>query len=94
MPVSKEALDEIALSEGEYELIVQRLGREPNEVELGMFGSLWSEHCGYKHSKPLLKFFPAKGKRVLTRVGEENAGAVDIGDGLSIVMKMESHNHP
>lgn len=94
MPISKEFLDEIALNEKEYELIVQRLGREPNEVELGMFGALWSEHCGYKHSKLLLKLLPAKGKRVLTRVGEENAGAVDIGDGLSIVMKMESHNHP
>ena len=54
MPFSKEALEEVALSESEYELIVQRLGREPSEVELGMFGSLWSEHCGYQHSKPLL----------------------------------------
>ncbi len=94
MPVLREVLDEIALSQSEYELIVHRLGREPNEVELGMFGALWSEHCGYKHSKPLLKLLPTKGKRVLTRVGEENAGAVDVGDGLSIVMKMESHNHP
>ena len=94
MPVSKQVLDEIALSQSEYELIVQRLGREPNEVELGMFGALWSEHCGYKHSKLLLKLLPTKGKRILTRVGEENAGAVDVGDGLSIVMKMESHNHP
>jgi phosphoribosylformylglycinamidine synthase II len=94
MPVSKEVLDEIALSEKEYELIVQRLGREPSKVELGMFGALWSEHCGYKHSKPLLKLLPTKGKGVLTRVGEENAGAVNIGDGLSLVMKMESHNHP
>ena len=50
MPVSKEALDEIALSQKEYQLIVERLGREPTEVELGMFGALWSEHCGYKHS--------------------------------------------
>ena len=94
MPVSKEALEEVALSEAEYQLIVERLGREPTEVELGMFGSLWSEHCGYKHSKPLLKLFPTKSKRVLTTAGEENAGAVDIGDGLSVVMKMESHNHP
>ena len=94
MPVSKETLDEVALSEPEYELIVQRLGREPSIVELGMFGSLWSEHCGYKHSKPLLQLLPTTGKRVLTRIGEENAGAVEIGDGLSIVMKMESHNHP
>lgn len=94
MPVPKEFLDEIALSEAEYQLIVKRLGREPTEVELGMFGALWSEHCGYKHSKLLLRMFPTRGKRVLIRAGEENAGAVDIGNGLSIVMKVESHNHP
>ncbi len=94
MPVSKETLDEIALSEAEYRLIVERLGREPTEVELGLFGALWSEHCGYKHSKPLLSMFPNTGRRVLVKAGEENAGAVDIGDGLSVVMKMESHNHP
>lgn len=94
MPVSKEVLDEIALSEAEYELIVQRLGREPTEVELGMFGALWSEHCGYKHSKALLRLLPSRSKNVLVKPGEENAGVVDIGDGLVIVMKMESHNHP
>ena len=94
MPVSKETLDEIALSEAEYRLIVERLGREPTEVELGLFGALWSEHCGYKHSKLLLSMFPNTGRRVLVKAGEENAGAVDIGDGLSVVMKMESHNHP
>ncbi len=94
MPVSKEALDEVALSEQEYQLIVDKLGREPSEVELGMFGSLWSEHCGYKHSKALLKQFPSTGKRVLVKPGEENAGVVDIGDGLVVVMKIESHNHP
>jgi phosphoribosylformylglycinamidine synthase len=90
----KEALDKVALSEKEYELIVQQLGHEPTEVELGMFGSLWSEHCGYKHSKPLLKLLPSKGKHVLVGPGEENAGVVDIGDGQVVVMKMESHNHP
>ncbi|MGD0353255.1 MAG: phosphoribosylformylglycinamidine synthase subunit PurL [Dehalococcoidia bacterium] len=94
MPVSKETLDEIALSQKEYQLIVERLGREPTEVELGMFGALWSEHCGYKHSKALLKQFPSKSKRVLVKPGEENAGVIDIGDGLVIVMKIESHNHP
>ncbi|OGO01518.1 MAG: phosphoribosylformylglycinamidine synthase II [Chloroflexi bacterium RBG_13_53_26] len=94
MPVSKEVLDEVALSESEYQLIVQKLGREPSAVELGLFGSLWSEHCGYKHSKLLLKLFPTKSRRVLVEPGEENAGAVDIGDGLAVVMKMESHNHP
>ncbi|MBI4288312.1 MAG: phosphoribosylformylglycinamidine synthase subunit PurL [Chloroflexi bacterium] len=94
MPVSKEVLDEIALSREEYGLIVQKLGREPTPVELGMFGALWSEHCGYKHSKALLSLFPTSGKRVLIKIGEENAGAVDIGDGQAIVFKMESHNHP
>jgi phosphoribosylformylglycinamidine synthase len=94
LPVSKEILDEIALSEKEYQLIVERLGREPTEVELGMFGALWSEHCGYKHSKALLKNFPSRSKRVLVKPGEENAGVVDIGDGLVVVMKIESHNHP
>ena len=94
MPISKEVLDKVALSEEEYNLIVRQLGREPNEVELGMCGSLWSEHCGYKHSKPLLKLLPSQGKRVLIGPGEENAGAVDIGDGQVAVMKIESHNHP
>ncbi|UCD54393.1 MAG: phosphoribosylformylglycinamidine synthase subunit PurL [Dehalococcoidia bacterium] len=94
MPIDKRILDEVALSEAEYELIVRRLGREPTIVEIGMFGSLWSEHCGYKHSKPLFKLFPAIDKRVLADIGAENAGAVDIGDGLVVVMKIESHNHP
>jgi phosphoribosylformylglycinamidine synthase II len=94
MPVSQEILDEVALSRAEYDLIVERLGREPTAVELGLFGSLWSEHCGYKHSKLLLKMFPSTSRRLLTGVGQENAGAVDIGDGLAVVMKMESHNHP
>ena len=73
---------------------MQQLGREPNNVELGMFGSLWSEHCGYKHSKPLLKLLPSRSKNVLVNLGEENAGAVDIGEGQVAVMKIESHNHP
>jgi phosphoribosylformylglycinamidine synthase II len=94
MNISQEILDEVALSEKEYKLIVQQLGREPNEVELGMFGSLWSEHCGYKHSKPLLKLLPSRSKNVLVSPGEENAGVVDIGDGKAIAMKIESHNHP
>lgn len=94
MPFTKQDLDIVALSEEEYGMIVRQLGREPTPVELGMFGSLWSEHCGYKHSKALLKLFPNAGPRVITKIGEENAGAVDIGDGQAIVMKMESHNHP
>lgn len=94
MPVSQEILDEIALSQAEYALIIDRLDREPNPVELGMFGALWSEHCGYKHSRPLLRFLPSRSPRVLSRAGAENAGAVDIGDGLAVVFKVESHNHP
>ena len=94
MPVAKEILDEIALSQQEYELIVEKLGRKPSQVELGLFGALWSEHCGYKHSKALLKHLPSGGQRVLVKPGEENAGVVDIGDGLVVVMKIESHNHP
>ena len=94
MAVSKQALDDLALSEPEYEAIVERLGREPNELELGMLGSLWSEHCGYKHSRPLLGMLTSESPRLLVGQGQENAGAVDIGDGLAVVMKIESHNHP
>ncbi len=94
MPVSKEILDEIALSLKEYQLIVEQLSREPNQVELGLFGALWSEHCGYKHSKALLKQFPSSGKHVLVKPGQENAGVVGIGDGQVVVFKIESHNHP
>ena len=94
MSVTKKALDNLALSEAEYEAIVERLGREPNELELGLFGSLWSEHCGYKHSKPLLRLFDTHSPRMLVDAGAENAGVVDIGDGLAVVMKIESHNHP
>ena len=94
MAVSKEVLDEIALSQAEYDLILERLDREPTPVELGMFGALWSEHCGYKHSKPLLGLFKQESSVVLSETGAENAGAVDIGDGLAVVFKVESHNHP
>ncbi len=93
-PETRQALDSLALSEREYEAIVERLGRVPNELELGLFGSLWSEHCGYKHSKPLLRLLPGDGPRVLVGAGDENAGAVDIGDGLAVAFKIESHNHP
>ena len=86
MVVTKETLDEIALSRAEYNLILERLDREPNAVELGMFGALWSEHCGYKHSRPLLRLFAQDestraARRVLSQTGAENAGAVDSGDG-------------
>ena len=94
MALPRELLDEVALTEAEYEAIVERLDREPNEVELGMFGSMWSEHCGYKHSKRLLSLLPSDSPRLLALPGVENAGAIDIGDGLAIVFKVESHNHP
>ena len=81
------------LTETEYELVVDALGRPPNSVELGMFGAMWSEHCAYKHSRPLLGRLPQEGVRVLVGPGE-NAGALDIGDGLAVVFKVESHNHP
>lgn len=88
--------DEIA-AEGikpeEYNDIVQRLGRHPNRAELGMFGVMWSEHCCYKNSRPLLKQFPTTGPRVLVGPGE-NAGIIDAGDGLRVAFKIESHNHP
>ena len=94
VPPDPRTLEQIALSLDEYELLMERLGREPNPVELGIVGALWSEHCGYKNSKPLLRLFPTKGDRVLTEAGEENAGAIDVGDGYVAVFKVESHNHP
>jgi len=69
------------------------MGREPKPVELAMFGAMWSEHCAYKHSRPLLASLPTAGERVLVGPGE-NAGVLDIGDGLAAVFKVESHNHP
>ena len=94
MSVSQSTLDELALTSAEYEAIVERLGREPNSLELGLFGSLWSEHCGYKHSRPLLGMFRTDSARLLVEPGRENAGVVDVGDGWAVVMKIESHNHP
>ena len=94
MTVSPKTLAELSLSQTEYEEIVRRLDREPNDVELGMFGILWSEHCGYKHSRLLLRLLPSEAPWVLIGPGEENAGAVSIGDGIAVIMKVESHNHP
>lgn len=84
---------EVALSDDEYRRIVELIGREPTLVELGMFGAMWSEHCGYKHSRPHLRQLPTEAPWVLQGPGE-NAGAVDIGHGLAAVFKVESHNHP
>src|SRR5919198_834492 len=92
--IADAVLREVALTRAEYDLICRQLGRKPNAVELGMFGAMWSEHCGYKNSKPLLRRFPRKAPHVLVELGEENAGVVDIGDGLAIIFKIESHNHP
>lgn len=81
------------LTDDEYELICRLLGRKPNYTETGLFSVMWSEHCSYKHSKSILKTFPTTGKQVLQGPGE-GAGIVDIGDGLAVVFKAESHNHP
>ena len=91
--LSAKKLKEVALSEDEYKTIVELLGRGPNEVELGMIGVLWSEHCSYKTSKPFLRRLPSSGSRVIQGPGE-NAGAVNIGEGWAVVFKIESHNHP
>ncbi len=84
---------EFGLKPDEYALILQRLGREPNLVELGVFSVMWSEHCSYKSSRRHLSKFPTTGPRVICGPGE-NAGVVDIGDGQACIFKMESHNHP
>jgi phosphoribosylformylglycinamidine synthase subunit PurL len=84
---------ELGLTDAEFELIVEKLGREPNDVELAMFSLLWSEHCAYKHSRKLLRRLPTEGERVVMGPGE-NAGAVDIGGGHAVAFKVESHNHP
>jgi phosphoribosylformylglycinamidine synthase II len=84
---------QVALSDGEYARICELLEREPSEVELGMFGAMWSEHCGYKHSRPLLRHLPSDAPWVVQGPGE-NAGAVDLGNGYAAVFKVESHNHP
>ncbi|HSB62568.1 MAG TPA: phosphoribosylformylglycinamidine synthase subunit PurL, partial [Thermoanaerobaculia bacterium] len=92
-PLSPAVVAEHGLSPDEFLRIREILGRDPNLVELGIYSALWSEHCSYKSSKPYLKELPTTGPRVLQGPGE-NAGAVDIGDGLAVVFKMESHNHP
>ncbi|MBD2004180.1 MULTISPECIES: phosphoribosylformylglycinamidine synthase subunit PurL [Cyanophyceae] len=92
-PFSPEEIAAEGIKPEEYTEIVQRLGRHPNKAELGMFGVMWSEHCCYKNSRPLLKQFPTEGDRILVGPGE-NAGVVDLGDGLQLAFKIESHNHP
>jgi phosphoribosylformylglycinamidine synthase II len=92
-PSMAELAREYGLKADEYDLIVQRLNREPNALELGVFSVMWSEHCSYKSSRKHLARFPTKGPLVIQGPGE-NAGVVDIGDGQACVFKMESHNHP
>jgi len=82
------------LTPDEYKKILEVLGRTPSYTELGIFSVMWSEHCSYKNTRPLLKTFPTKSPKILVGAGEENAGIIDIGDGLAIAFKMESHNHP
>src|SRR5436190_13570616 len=91
--VDPDVLERHGLKPDEYDRIVQFLGREPNLTELGIFSVMWSEHCSYKSSRVHLKTLPTGGPQVLQGPGE-NAGAVDIGDGLAAVFKIESHNHP
>src|SRR5947209_3073674 len=84
---------QLGLTDFEYDRILERLGREPGEVELAMLSLMWSEHCAYKHSRRLLRRLPTQGEHVLMGPGE-NAGAVDVGGGLAVAFKVESHNHP
>jgi phosphoribosylformylglycinamidine synthase len=88
-----EALKKENLSHADYDEICRRLGRSPNRAELGMFGVMWSEHCCYRNSRPLLQGFPITGPRILVGPGE-NAGVVDLGEGQRLAFKIESHNHP
>ena len=88
-----EALNKENLTQQDYDEICRRLGRTPNRAELGMFGVMWSEHCCYRNSRPLLQGFPTSGPRILVGPGE-NAGVVDLGDGQRLAFKIESHNHP
>jgi len=92
--VNKELAKEMGVTEEEFERIRELIGRDPNATELGVFSAMWSEHCSYKNSRGLFKLFPTKGKDVLVSAGEENCGIVDIGDGLGVAFKIESHNHP
>jgi phosphoribosylformylglycinamidine (FGAM) synthase-like enzyme len=84
---------QLALTDDEFDEIVSTLGREPNRAELAMYAAMWSEHCSYKSSKVHLRSLPSEGPRVLVGPGQD-AGAIDIGDGLAVVFKIESHSHP
>jgi phosphoribosylformylglycinamidine synthase II len=92
-PASLELAEEFGLSKAEYELVLEKMGRPINATELGIFSVMWSEHCSYKSSRVHLAKFPTKAPHVIYGPGE-NAGAIDIGEGLAAIFKMESHNHP
>ncbi len=91
--ISPALVAEHGLTDDEFQRLVRMLGREPTFTELGIISALWSEHCSYKHSRPLLKTLPTEGPQVLQGPGE-NAGVVSVGDGLAVAFKIESHNHP
>src|SRR5688572_8442904 len=92
--VTPELVAKHNLTPEEYKHAVEILGRTPSYTELGIFSVMWSEHCSYKNTKPLLKTFPTRSPKILVGAGEENAGIIDIGDGIAIAFKIESHNHP
>jgi phosphoribosylformylglycinamidine synthase II len=94
MEVTVKTAQQLRLTAEEFEMIKQKLGRTPNFTELCAFSGMWSEHCSYKNSIKWLKTLPREGGRMLVKAGEENAGLMDIGDGLGVVFKIESHNHP
>ena len=92
--ITPELVKKHNLTPEEYAKVKEVLGREPSYTELGIFSVMWSEHCSYKNTRPLLKTFPTKSEKILVGAGEENAGIIDIGDGIAIAFKIESHNHP
>jgi phosphoribosylformylglycinamidine synthase II len=94
MEITAKTAEQLRLTAEEFELIKQKLGRTPNFNELCAFSGMWSEHCSYKNSIKWLKTLPREGGRMLVKAGDENAGLMDIGDGLGVVFKIESHNHP
>jgi phosphoribosylformylglycinamidine synthase len=94
MEITFETAEKLGLKKDEFEKIIEILGRVPNFAELSAYSVMWSEHCSYKNSIKWLKTLPREGSRLLVKAGEENAGLMDIGDGLGVVFKIESHNHP
>ena len=92
--ITPEVIEEHGITPEEYERILEVLGREPNFTELGIFSVMWSEHCSYKNTRALLKTFPTQSPKIIVAAGEENAGVIDMGDGLGVAFKLESHNHP